>query len=141
MLFDEKLIDAASLERELDDPRLRVVDATAFLRREVADGPYTVESGRASYDSAHIPGAVFADIPGDLSDLASPFRFTLPSPEHFARAIGALGVGDGHAGRRLRAGVADLGHPALVAVALFRLRRRAPPRRWPGGVARGGIRR
>ena len=69
--------------------------ATAFLRREVPDGPYTVESGRASYERAHIPGALFADIPGALSDPDSPFRFTLPGPDHFARAIGGLGIGEG----------------------------------------------
>jgi len=95
LIGDAKLIGAPSLARQLDDPRLRVIDATAFLRRELADGPYTVESGRASYDSAHVPGAVFADIPGELSDPDSPFRLSLPSPERFARAIGRLGVGPG----------------------------------------------
>src|SRR6266536_5605390 len=58
-------------------------------------GPYTVESGRESYVRAHIPGAGFADIPGALSDPASPFAFTLPSAEHFAAAAGRLGVGGG----------------------------------------------
>jgi len=90
---DEQLIDAPALRRELDDQHLRIIDATAFLRREVADGPYTVESGRRSYDEAHIPGAVFADIPGELSDPDSPFPFTLPTPERFARVMGELGVG------------------------------------------------
>ena len=89
------LIEASRLCAELDEPQLRVIDATAFLVREVPDGPYTVESGRRRYDEAHIPGAVFADIPGELSDPDSPFRFTLPRPEHFARAMGALGVGPG----------------------------------------------
>ncbi len=89
----QALIDAPSLHRELDDPRLRVIDSTVFLRREVADGPYTVESGRRGYDEAHIPGAVFADIPGELSDAESPFPFTLPRPQAFARAMGELGVG------------------------------------------------
>ena len=92
---DQLLIDASRLHAELGEPQLRVIDATAFLIREVPDGPYTVESGRGRYDGAHIPGAVFADIPGELSDPASPFRFTLPRPEHFARAMGALGVGPG----------------------------------------------
>ncbi|MGA2803162.1 MAG: sulfurtransferase [Acidimicrobiales bacterium] len=90
---DQLLIDAPRLNAELADPKLRVIDATAFLVREVPDGPYTVESGRRRYDEAHIPGAVFADIPGELSDPDSPFRFTLPRPDHFARAMGALGVG------------------------------------------------
>jgi thiosulfate/3-mercaptopyruvate sulfurtransferase len=89
----EQLIDAPALCREAGDRHLRIIDATAFLRREVADGPYTVESGRRSYDAAHIPGAVFADIPGELSDPDSPFPFTLPSPERFARVMGELGVG------------------------------------------------
>lgn len=89
------LIDAATLSRELENPRLRLLDATVFLRREIPDGPYTVESGRPQFDDAHIPGAIFADIPGVLSDSSSPFPFTLPGPENFARAIGNLGVGPG----------------------------------------------
>ncbi len=91
---DARLIDAAGLREELGDERLRVVDATVFLRREIPDGPYTVESGRHSYEEAHIPGAVFADIPGELSEPESPFRFTVPPPERFARAMGELGVGE-----------------------------------------------
>ncbi len=89
-----KLIDPSSLAGELSDPNLRVIDATAFLRREIPDGPYTVESGRESYERAHIPGAVFADIPGALSAPDSPFRFTLPGVQQFEAAMGALGVGE-----------------------------------------------
>jgi thiosulfate/3-mercaptopyruvate sulfurtransferase len=70
-----------------------VIDSTAVLRREIADGPYVVESGRPGYDQGHIPGAVFADIPGELSDTSSPFPFALPQPEPFAGAMGELGVG------------------------------------------------
>jgi len=92
---DEILIDAPGLYAELEVPELRVIDATAYLRREIANGPYTVESGRASYEQGHIPGAVFADIPAELSDPDSPYRFTLPGPERFARAMGTLGVGPG----------------------------------------------
>jgi thiosulfate/3-mercaptopyruvate sulfurtransferase len=92
---DKILVDAQGLRSELGDPLLRIIDSTVFLRREVADGPYTVESGRESYDRAHIPGAVFADVAGDLSDPDSPFPFTLPSPARFAGAMGSLGVGPG----------------------------------------------
>jgi thiosulfate/3-mercaptopyruvate sulfurtransferase len=92
---EAKLVQVVELVEELDDPSLLVVDATAYLRREIEGGPYVVESGRQSFDQRHIPGAVFADVPGALSDPDSPFRFTVPSPEYFARAIEALGVGDG----------------------------------------------
>jgi thiosulfate/3-mercaptopyruvate sulfurtransferase len=88
------LIQADELFDQLDDPSLRVLDATAFLRREIDGGPYVVESGRAAFDEGHIPGALFADVPGELSDPDSPFRFTLPSVARFAYGVGALGVGD-----------------------------------------------
>jgi thiosulfate/3-mercaptopyruvate sulfurtransferase len=88
------LIQARDLFDQLNDPSLRVLDATAFLRREVDGGPYVVESGRASYEEGHIPGALFADVPGELSDPDSPFRFTLPSAARFAYGAGALGVGE-----------------------------------------------
>ncbi|HET9081709.1 MAG TPA: sulfurtransferase [Trebonia sp.] len=89
------LVSPEELRAALGDERVRVFDATVFLRRAVEGGPYTVESGRGTYAPAHIPGAAFADITGELSDPESPFAFTLPSARHFAAAIGRMGVGDG----------------------------------------------
>lgn len=89
------MVQAIELFEELDDPAIQILDATVFLRRQVEGGPYVVESGRATFDRRHIPGAVFADVAGELSDPDSPHRFTVPAPEFFARAIGALGVGEG----------------------------------------------
>src|ERR1700759_5035378 len=88
------LVSPEELRGALDDERVRVFDATVFLRRAVDGGPYTVESGHESYARAHIPGAGFADIPGVLSDPASPFAFPLPAAGPFAAAIGRLGIGD-----------------------------------------------
>jgi thiosulfate/3-mercaptopyruvate sulfurtransferase len=88
------LVSPDELRDALGDERVRVFDATVFLRRAVDGGPYTVGSGRESYARAHIPRAGFADIPGALSDPASPFPFTLPAAEYFAATIGRLGVGD-----------------------------------------------
>src|ERR1700677_112384 len=88
------LVSPGELRDALGDQRVRVFDTTVFLHRAADGGPYTVESGRESYARAHIPGAGFADIPGALSDPASPFSFTLPAAEPFAAAIGRLGVGD-----------------------------------------------
>lgn len=57
---------------------------------------YPDGSGRARYEQAHIPDAVFVDVD---SDLASPKtrhsgRHPLPSPESFAGAMERLGIGD-----------------------------------------------
>ncbi len=88
------LIDAAELRTALGDPDLRVLDATVILDFPPDGGPPEVTSGRAGYDAGHIPGAAFADLVVDLSDPTSGLPFTVPSPERFAAAIGALGVGD-----------------------------------------------
>jgi len=88
------LVSAGQLSDTLGDERLRLFDATVFLRRAVEGGPYTVESGAPGYEESHIPTAAFADIPGKLSDTASPFPFAVPDAERFAATIGRLGVGD-----------------------------------------------
>jgi 3-mercaptopyruvate sulfurtransferase SseA len=56
------LVSLTELRDTLGDERVRVFDATVFLRRAVDGGPYTVQSGRASYARAHLPGAGFADL-------------------------------------------------------------------------------
>jgi thiosulfate/3-mercaptopyruvate sulfurtransferase len=89
------LVDVAALSSYLDDPALRLFDTTVTLVRPPEGGPYAVESGRPAYEREHIPGAVFADIPGELSDPESPFPFTLPAAEHFAAAAGRLGIRPG----------------------------------------------
>jgi thiosulfate/3-mercaptopyruvate sulfurtransferase len=89
------LIDADTLASVLEDPALRLFDATVNLVRPPDGGPYSVQSGRQAYDREHIPGAGFADIPGALSDPDSSLPFTLPSPERFAQEAGRLGIGDG----------------------------------------------
>jgi len=89
------LVDVATLADHLHDPDLRLFDATVQLVRPPEGGPYTVRSGRPGYEQAHIPGAAFADIAGELSDPESPFPFTLPTAERFAAAAGRLGIGPG----------------------------------------------
>src|SRR5580692_10234818 len=90
-----QLLDADALAAVLDDPALRLFDATVNLVRPPGGGPYTMQSGRAAYEREQIPGAGFADIPEALSDPDSPFPFTLPSAERFALQAGRLGIGDG----------------------------------------------
>jgi thiosulfate/3-mercaptopyruvate sulfurtransferase len=89
----DTLVSAAWLEEHLDDPDLVVLDATVIVQPDGSGGFLSV-SGRPSYESGHIPTAGFADLFGDLSDGDSPYEFTMPSPEQFAAAMEALGVGD-----------------------------------------------
>ena len=67
---------------------VRVVDVRWYL-----DG----RSGRAAYESGHLPGAVWLDIDADLSDPASPAagRHPLPAPERFASALARAGIAEG----------------------------------------------
>jgi thiosulfate/3-mercaptopyruvate sulfurtransferase len=53
--------------------------------------PTLVRSGRAEYDAAHIPGAVFFDIDA-IADTSNPLPHMLPSPKVFAREVGVLGI-------------------------------------------------
>jgi thiosulfate/3-mercaptopyruvate sulfurtransferase len=53
--------------------------------------PAAGRNGRDEYDAAHIPGAVFFD-QDVIADKDSGLPHTLPSPELFARHVGAMGI-------------------------------------------------
>lgn len=67
-------------------PSVRIVDASWYL-------PAMDRNGRAEYEAAHIPGAVFWDIDG-ICDPNSPLPHMLPSAETFASQMEALGIGN-----------------------------------------------
>lgn len=89
------VVDGAWLQARLDDPQLRILDATTHLRLPTGDGEVTLTPGRESHEREHLPGAVFADLMGDLADPDAPRPITVPSSERFAQRMGALGVGEG----------------------------------------------
>lgn len=88
------LVSTDWLEKHLRDPDLRVFDTTVHLR-PATPGPYTIESGRADYDAAHVPGAAFIDLIHELSDGAAPLPFTMPPVDRLAQALGTAGIGNG----------------------------------------------
>lgn len=51
---------------------------------------------RERFEQGHLPDAVLLDVDDDLAGAPGdgPGRHPLPSPEHFARTLGGLGVGD-----------------------------------------------
>jgi len=80
----EHLISTEALAARLGDPDLNILDATWFM-------PGENRSGRAEYEQAHIPGAVFFDIDA-LSDADTDLPHMLQTPQAFARDAGALGL-------------------------------------------------
>lgn len=91
----ELLVSGDWLQDHLDDPNLRIFDCTFYYHYEVGAGrPYRIESGRADYKSAHIPGAGFLDLQEDFSRPDSPYSFTLLSPGETAAAFARMGIGD-----------------------------------------------
>lgn len=88
------LVSTDWLAEHLSDSDLRVYDTTVHLR-PATPGPYVIESGRADYDAAHVPGAGFLDLPGALSDPSSSLNFTNPKPDQLERELGKAGIGDG----------------------------------------------
>lgn len=82
------LVSTGWLEKHLNDPDLRILDASWYL-------PDMGRDGRAEYAAAHIPGARFFDI-DDVSDARSDLPHMAPAPEKFMSRMRALGVGDGH---------------------------------------------
>ena len=92
----QALIETGALEASLGAPELRIVDCTTWLKPAEPgdDAPYRVVPGRDEYDAEHIPGAVFLDIQGAISDPDTRLKFMAPTAERFAAAMGALGIGD-----------------------------------------------
>ena len=82
----EALVETEWLAAHLDDPQVRIVDASFKL-------PGITPTAREDYDRGHIPGAVFFDI-DDIAAPGTSLPHMIPSPELFARKMEGLGIGD-----------------------------------------------
>ena len=80
--MDSPLISTADLAARLDEPGLRLVDASWHL-----DG----RDGRPDFESARLPGAVFFDLEAS-SDPDSALPHMLPTPFYFAARMGEIGL-------------------------------------------------
>ncbi|MGO4724961.1 MULTISPECIES: sulfurtransferase [unclassified Inquilinus] len=84
------IVSTAWLADHLDDPDIRIVDATYHL-------PTAKRDAAAEFAEAHIPGAVrfdVDDIAAPESKLPGGLPHMLPSPALFAEKVGALGIGN-----------------------------------------------
>lgn len=82
------IVSAADLAARLADPDLRIADVRWSLAAPAA--------GRAAYEEAHLPGAVFVDLDAVLTAPEGPGRHPLPTPAAFVAALAALGIGREH---------------------------------------------
>ena len=82
--MSEPLISTTDLQARLGGPDLRLLDCTWNLDGSDAHGPF---------EAARIPGARFFDIDA-VADTASALPHMLPSPQAFAEAVGAMGIGN-----------------------------------------------
>ncbi len=84
---EDPMVSCAWLAARLDAPDVRVIDATWFMPGDPRDA-------KALFEERRIPGAIFFDIDA-IADTESSLPHMLPSPEKFASAMRALGIGDG----------------------------------------------
>jgi thiosulfate/3-mercaptopyruvate sulfurtransferase len=88
----DDLVSVQWLAEHLDDPELRVFDATVQVGRRL--WLPTIRSGRREWRREHIPGSAFANL-FDLSDPDRPKRsLTMPTADWFAARAGVLGIAD-----------------------------------------------
>lgn len=86
MRRDQPLVSTRWVAEHLGAPGLVVLDATFVL-------PGGKPTAAELYAQRHLPEAVFFDIDA-LADHDTPLPHMLPTPEAFARMIGALGIGN-----------------------------------------------
>lgn len=72
------------LLENLKTPGVRIVDASWYL-------PSSGRNGRAEFEAAHIPGAIFFD-QDEIADHSTNLPHSLPSPQIFAQHMGAVGI-------------------------------------------------
>jgi thiosulfate/3-mercaptopyruvate sulfurtransferase len=86
-LNDDPLVSTDWLAAHLDDPKVRIVDASFKL-------PGVLPLPADDYVTAHIPGAVFFNV-DEIADSDDPLPHMYPDAAGFAREVAALGISSG----------------------------------------------
>jgi thiosulfate/3-mercaptopyruvate sulfurtransferase len=84
---DDPLVSTGWLADHLDDPKVRIIDASFKLPGML---PLPVDD----YLNAHIPGAVFFNV-DEVADGDNPLPHMYPDAAGFAREVAALGISSG----------------------------------------------
>lgn len=91
------LVTVEWLQQNLDDDNLVVVDIRGSVTSEDLGGgrqSATYAGHPEAYAAGHIPGSVFVDWTKDIVDPDGEVKAQIASPEVFARAMEARGIGD-----------------------------------------------
>ncbi len=83
----DTLISTEELERALEDPDLRVFDATVHF----ASGRGG-RSGRSDWEAGHVPGSGFIDLLAELSDSDAALPYTRPGAARLAETLSRRGI-------------------------------------------------
>jgi len=83
----DALVSTDWLEKHIEAPDVRIVDASTFL-------PNVDRDAKQEYNDCHIPGAVYFDI-NDIADSETDLPHMLPEAEKFSARVRKLGLGDG----------------------------------------------
>lgn len=86
------VVDGDWLQSNLQNPQLRLIDATTFLKIPEGEGYPELWSGREAYIEEHIPGAVYADLLNDYTNPNGTAPFTIATREQFLKAAEKLGI-------------------------------------------------
>lgn len=89
----EPLIDVHWLQKHINDPNIVILESSVVVSFD-EQGQFNLSSGQNKYQEKHIPGALFADLLGNLSNKDEQRHFVMPSAKQFQTAISDLGVGN-----------------------------------------------
>jgi thiosulfate/3-mercaptopyruvate sulfurtransferase len=91
-VFPKPLVTGDWLADHIDDPDIRILDATVLLLPPSVTGDgWKVSNNREAHDALHIPGSHYADL---VSDFSGPIgRFPRPDAARFTAAVERLGIG------------------------------------------------
>lgn len=85
--MENPFVTTAWLAARLGDPTIAIIDASWYL-------PTANRKPYEEFLAGHIPGAVWFDIDA-IADKTTDLPHMLATPDAFAAAVGALGIGDG----------------------------------------------
>jgi thiosulfate/3-mercaptopyruvate sulfurtransferase len=92
--INSPLVSADWLEQHLEAPALRILDCSQVMKPR-PDGSFGFVPASDEFTAAHIPGSIFVDVVGQLSDPEQALPLMMPPFEKFAASMQALGIGDG----------------------------------------------